>query len=61
METTLYSRSFSAVFHLPLQQNLVLSDTELSLFTHRQQNGMFFVPGTDGVNHAIALQEVFLT
>jgi hypothetical protein len=46
------------IFHL--QQHLVLLYTELGLLPHGQQDRMFFVPGANAVNYAVALQEVFL-
>ena len=46
------------IFHL--QQHFVLLDTELGLFAYGEQNGMFFVPGADALDHSFALQEVFL-
>src|SRR6266851_5477866 len=47
------------VFHL--QQHLVLVNAELSLLAHRQQYWMLFVPWANTVNHAITLQQIFLT
>jgi hypothetical protein len=47
------------IFHS--QQHFVFLDAELGFFAHGQENGMLVVAGSNTVDHAVALQKIFLT